>query len=103
MVVEDLAHEAFMTALGRARVYLRSHVSDGVCSSVLESLALGVPVVASENNNRPAGVITYPPEDAETLAAKLYDVLDRRDEVAAGLPRVEVRDTLADEARLLTA
>src|SRR6266852_4303732 len=31
---------------------------DGVSASVLESLALGVPVVASENGRRPAGVVT---------------------------------------------
>jgi glycosyltransferase involved in cell wall biosynthesis len=103
VIVEDLPHEAFMTALGRARVYLRSHVSDGVCSSVMESLALGVPVVASENHNRPPGVITYPADDPERLAATLQDVLERREEVAAALPKVEVRDTLAEEARLLTA
>lgn len=101
-IVDDLPHEAFMTALGRGRVYLRSHVSDGVCSSVLESLALAVPVVAAENHNRPPGVITYPADDAAALATALEDVLRRRDEVVAGLPRVEVRDTLSEEARLLT-
>lgn len=103
IIIEDLAHAAFMTALGRASLYLRTHLSDGVCSSVLESLALGVPVVATENHNRPPGVITYPAQDREALAAAVNDVLERRDEVSAGLPRVEVRDTLADEARLLTA
>jgi glycosyltransferase involved in cell wall biosynthesis len=102
-IVEDLAHDAFLQALGRAAVYLRTHVSDGVCSSVLEALALGVPVVATENHTRPAGVITYPAEDAGALARTLEDVLARRDDIVATLQRPVVRDTLADEARLLTA
>jgi len=84
-------------------VCLRTHLSDGVCSSVLEALALGVPVVASENRNRPAGVLTYAGNDPDALAAALDQVLEHRDEVVARLPRVEVRDTLAEEAALLTA
>jgi glycosyltransferase involved in cell wall biosynthesis len=102
-VVEDLAHEAFLQALGRAAIYLRTHVSDGVCSSVLEALALGVPVVATENHTRPPGVITYPAENADTLGRTLEDVLARRDDIVAAMQRPVVRDTLADEARLLTA
>ncbi len=102
LVVDDLPHDAFLQALGRASVYLRTHVSDGVCSSVMEALAMGVPVVATENHNRPAGVITYPPEDPEALARHLADVIARRDEIVATLERPQVRDTLAEEARLLT-
>ena len=103
LVVDDLAHAAFLQALGRASVCLRTHLSDGVCSSVLEALSLGVPVVATENHNRPPGVITYDPKDPDVLAAILDDVLTRRDEIVAALPRPEVRDTLAEEAQLLTA
>jgi glycosyltransferase involved in cell wall biosynthesis len=102
-IVEDLSHEAFLTALGKSSVYLRTHLSDGVCSSVLEALALGVPVVANENHHRPAGVITFEPEDFRGLSAAVNDVLNRRHEISAALQRPEVRDTLADEARLLTA
>ena len=102
-VVDDLSHELFLTALGRASVCLRTHLSDGVCSSVLEALTLGVPVVASENHNRPVGVITYDPQDVDRLASILDDVLRRRDQIVSQLPRPEVRDTLAEEAGLLTA
>jgi glycosyltransferase involved in cell wall biosynthesis len=102
-IVDDLRHEVFLAALGRARVCLRTHLSDGVCSSVLEALALGVPVVATQNNHRPPGVITYPPEDVGALTATLNDVLNRHEEIAAALPRPEVRDTVEEEARLLTA
>jgi glycosyltransferase involved in cell wall biosynthesis len=103
LVVDDLSHELFLNALGRASVCLRSPPSDGVCSSVLEALSLGVPVVASENHHRPPGVITYDVENVEELARVLGNVLDRRDEIAARLPRPEVRDTLSDEVELLTA
>jgi glycosyltransferase involved in cell wall biosynthesis len=101
LVVDDLPHAAFIQALGRAGVYLRTHVSDGVCSSVMEALALGVPVVATANGSRPTGVITYPPEDANALADALADVFGRRDQIVATLPRPDMRDTLAEEARLL--
>ena len=102
LVVEDLPHEAFLQALGRSTVYLRTHISDGVCSSVMEALALGVPVVATENNNRPAGVIKYLAEDTEALARCLMDVVTRRSEIVAAMERPAVRDTLATEAQLLT-
>jgi glycosyltransferase involved in cell wall biosynthesis len=101
-VIEDLDHDAFLHALGRATVYLRSHVSDGVCSSVMEALALGVPVVASENYTRPPSVITYPPEDVGALARALMNVLSRREEIVSRLQRPAVRDTLHEEAQLLT-
>jgi glycosyltransferase involved in cell wall biosynthesis len=103
LVVDDLAHELFLRALGRSSVCLRTHLSDGVCSSVLEALSLGVPVVATENGNRPAGVITYESRDSEGLASTLDDVLNRRNAIASALEPPEVRDTLAEEAELLTA
>jgi glycosyltransferase involved in cell wall biosynthesis len=102
-LVPDLPHETFLHALGRARVCVRTHVSDGVCSSVLESLALGVPVVASENGTRPPGVITYPAEDATALARTLANTLDSREHIVASMPRPEIPDTLEQEARVITA
>jgi glycosyltransferase involved in cell wall biosynthesis len=103
LIVDDLPHELFLTALARSALYLRTHVSDGVCSSVLEALALGVPVVANENRHRPPGVKTFPPEDADLLATTVIDVLTRREAIIAELERPEVRDTVADEVKLLTA
>lgn len=102
LVIEDLAHDAFLRALSRAAVYLRTHVSDGVCSSVLEALSLGVPVLATENYDRPPGVITYPAKDIDALASALEDVVSRRNEIAASLEAPARRDTLAEEAELLT-
>jgi glycosyltransferase involved in cell wall biosynthesis len=103
LMIDDLTHEQFLDALSRSAVYVRTPVSDGVASSVLEALSLGIPVVAAENGSRPAGVITYCATDADALGRLLIEVLARRSDVVAALPRPELRDTLAEEVRLLTA
>jgi glycosyltransferase involved in cell wall biosynthesis len=103
LVVEDLPHDLFLQALSQASVCLRTHLSDGVCSSVLEALTFRVPVVAVENHTRPQGVITYDPKNEDRLTDILDDVLNRRHEISLGLQPPPVRDTLADEARLLTS
>lgn len=101
-VLEDLGHDAFLTALQRSVLYLRTPITDGVASSVLESIALGVPVVACDNGSRPKGVVLYPAEDADLMAKAVIHTIDHRDEVMAAQAGVEVRDTLADEVALLT-
>jgi glycosyltransferase involved in cell wall biosynthesis len=101
--VDDLDHDAFLTALRRSALYLRTPITDGVASSVLEALALGIPVVACDNGTRPRGVVTYAAEDADGLAAAVSYVLDNRPTVVAGLANVEVADTLSDEVALLTS
>ena len=103
LVVGDLSHDQFLGALSRSAFYVRTPVSDGVASSVLEALSLGVPVIAAENGSRPAGVITYPATDADALGRVLLDAIGRRSEIAAALPRPPLRDTLAEEVALLTA
>jgi glycosyltransferase involved in cell wall biosynthesis len=102
-LVDDLDHDAFLTALQRSALYLRTPITDGVASSVLESLALGIPVVACENGTRPAGVITYPAEDDAELARAVEFVLDNRAAVIQGMQRFEVADTLVDEVAVLTS
>ena len=82
--VDDLDHDAFLTALQRSTLYLRTPITDGVASSVLESLALGVPVVACENGTRPTGVLTYTADDPEEMAAQIEHVIVNR---AAGRRR----------------
>lgn len=100
--VEDLDREAFLTVLQRSSIYLRTPITDGVASSVLESLALGTPVVASENGTRPAGVITYPVEDSAALAAAVDRTIVNRADVVARMGNVTVADTLSQEVALLT-
>lgn len=102
-VLPDVDHDVFLTLLTRSALYLRTPSSDGVASSVLEALALGVPVVASENGARPQGVITFAPDDAVELAARVDETLVRRGEIARNIVRPQLRDTLAEEISLLTA
>jgi glycosyltransferase involved in cell wall biosynthesis len=101
--VDDLDHDAFLTALQRSALYLRTPITDGVASSVLESLALGVPVVACENGTRPAGVLTYPADDAGRMAATVEHVLSNRAEVLASMTTLDVPDTVGDEIAVLTS
>jgi glycosyltransferase involved in cell wall biosynthesis len=101
-LLDDLDHDAFLTMLKRSSLYLRTPITDGVASSVLESLALGVPVVGCENGTRPRGVITYPAEDSEAMAAAVEYVIANHQAVVASLESLELVDTLAQEVELLT-
>jgi glycosyltransferase involved in cell wall biosynthesis len=102
LILDDLPHPVFLAALSRSSIYLRSHLSDGVCSSVLESLSLGVPVVASENGTRPPGVQCYPATDPEALGALLHDVIARGRSATPGSHVPDAGDTLRTEVDLLT-
>jgi glycosyltransferase involved in cell wall biosynthesis len=101
LIAGDQPHDEFMTIMARSLIYVRTPKRDGVCSSVLEALSLRVPVVASENGTRPAGVVTFTEGDAQDLAAAVGYVLDQHEDVRRGLVPPEVRDTVADEAALL--
>jgi glycosyltransferase involved in cell wall biosynthesis len=71
LLLGNLSHDAFMTLLERCFACIRTPACDGVAASVLESLSVGVPVVASENYNRPPRVTTYRENDADDLCNKL--------------------------------
>jgi hypothetical protein len=86
-----LAHDQFLTLLSRSFICLRTPACDGVAASVLESIALGIPVVASENGRRPAGVVTYKDANAADMVAKLSYVTEHYSEVKSAL-RVESGD-----------
>lgn len=97
----DLDRDTFLTLLERSDLYVRTHKRDGISSSVLEALALGVPVVAAENPLRPPEVTTYEAEDADSLARAVTDVLSRPSQRRGDTLR-EVEDTVAREVDLLT-
>ena len=101
--IEDLDHDAFLTALRKSSLYLRTPITDGVASSVLEALVLGVPVVACENGTRPQGVVTYPAEDPEQMADRLDYVIAHRRTVVDSIQQMDVADTLEQELALLTS
>lgn len=85
LLLGSLTHDQFLTLLSRCFIYLRTPACDGVAASVLESIALGVPIVASENGRRPNGVITYNDTNAVDMSQKLIDVTLRYNQVKAGL------------------
>jgi glycogen synthase len=83
LLLGNLDHDQFLGLLSRCFAYLRTPACDGVSASVLESLALGIPVIASENGTRPAGVITYPEMDSAALCARMVDLVRDRSSFAA--------------------
>lgn len=97
----DLAHEHFLTVLSRASVFVRTHIYDGVSSSVLEALALNVPVVACENPHRPPDVLTFKTGQVSDLIAKIRQAWKRGDQACLSPKPLEIRDTVDEEAKLL--
>ena len=85
LLLGNLSHDQFLTLLSRSFVYLRTPACDGVAASVLESLALGIPVVASENGRRPAGVVTYSDTSAADMVEKLQFVREHYEDVKAAI------------------
>jgi len=101
LLAGDQDHDAFLTIMSRSKLYFRTPVKDGVCSSVLEALSLGVPVVASENGTRPESVITYENQNIADTVEKLRYVLDHHDEVKAAIVKPEIKDTIQAEIEVL--
>jgi glycosyltransferase involved in cell wall biosynthesis len=71
LLLGNLPHDEFLSLLIQCTAYLRTPMCDGVAASILESLALGIPVVASNNGTRPEGVVTYENLDEADMCAKL--------------------------------
>lgn len=71
LLLGNLSHDEFLTLLSRCLAYVRTPTCDGVSSSIFEALSLGIPVVASENGNRPQSVVTYREGNSEDLCEKL--------------------------------
>ncbi len=95
LLLGNLSHDEFLTLLKRSVAYIRTPACDGVSSSVLEALSLGVPVVASENGYRPSGVVTYRRGDAADLCAKLTDQTERDSGVKGRTQTQSAEDNIA--------
>lgn len=89
LLLGNLSHDEFLTLMTRCSACLRSPACDGVAASVLEALALGVPVVASENGRRPEGVITYGEQDADDMCAKMIYAIKNRDSIQGKGPSAD--------------
>ena len=97
----DLQHGAFLTLIKRSRLFVRTYVYDGICSSVLEALSLGIPVVGCENELRPKEVILFKTGDDRDLASKIVHVLEHYEQVKAHMSPPAARNTLVEEVDLL--
>ena len=97
----NLAHAEFLTAVQRSDVFIRTHLRDGVCTSVLEALQLGVPVVASEDGLRPPSVVKFAPGDARDLTRKTLGVLEDLEGARRAVQRPEVHNHLDEEIAVL--
>ena len=99
----EVGRDEFLTLMSRADIHIRTPLTDGVCSSVLESLYLGVPVVASDNGSRPEGVVTYDGADIDdmvsTIARSIDDLEGLKGRVGAGA--AEAEDSVARLADIL--
>jgi len=85
LLVGNLTHDQFLTLLSRSHICVRTPACDGVAASVLESLALGIPVVASENGRRPVGTVRYDENSSADLCSKLVYVSQHYDEIKSKL------------------
>jgi len=74
-----------------------------VAASVLESLALGVPVLASQNGHRPASVVTYGDGDAADLCAGMIAITESRSRTNEKPDFQDADDNIAKAADCLLA
>jgi glycosyltransferase involved in cell wall biosynthesis len=95
LLLGNLPHDEFLTLLSQSFAYIRTPACDGVAASVLESLAIGTPVVASENGQRPPNVTTYRDGDAADLCAKLVHVTQYYGEVKQQTRLPHTEDNIA--------
>jgi len=97
----DQDHDSFLTILTRSKLYLRTPFKDGIASSVLEALALNVPVVACDNGSRPPSTVTYENRNVDDMAAKVQYVLEHHEQVVKNIVHPEIKDTIQDEIKVL--
>lgn len=102
-ITGSVDHDAFLTMLTKSLACIRSPLTDGVSSSVLESLALGVPVLGVDNGTRPAGVELWQKDDPESLLRLMKEALTNRGRMVARIPRFSGDDNtrkLADDVEI---
>src|SRR3989449_6020146 len=75
LVAGQLPHDTALAVMRRVKVFVRPTYFDGDASSVREALALGIPVVASDTDFRPEGVMLFRRGDVDDLAAALARAL----------------------------
>lgn len=72
-----LQHPAALAVMRSLRVFVRATFFDGDSNSVREALSLDVPVVASNTDFRPPGVILFTVGNSEDLVRQVKQVLNQ--------------------------
>jgi len=96
----SVPHEMFLNILSQSLAYIRTPMTDGVCSSVLESLKLKVPVLASDNGTRPNGTDLWKDGNVESLLNLMTAVVQNRERLVSRIPEIVFEDNakkLADD------
>jgi glycosyltransferase involved in cell wall biosynthesis len=104
-ILGSVPHDAFLTLLSRSLAYIRTPITDGTCSSVLESLKLKIPVLAADNGTRPNGTELWKEGDLDGLLVLMEDVVRDHHAMVARIPELEVADNtrkLADSIERLS-
>ncbi|MBN1592198.1 MAG: glycosyltransferase family 4 protein [Candidatus Coatesbacteria bacterium] len=97
----DVPHpEAIAIFKELADVLVRPTGNDGDASFVREGLALCKPMVASDTDFRPDGVVLFKIGDAEDLAEKVEYALEHREEIQSRLKDFEHPDYFAETVKV---
>lgn len=91
-LLASVPHDTFLTLLARSLAYIRTPVTDGICSSVLESLKLKVPVLAADNGARPSGTLLWKEGDVESLLVLMSEIATNHAHMVANIPEIEIED-----------
>ncbi|HEY6768494.1 MAG TPA: glycosyltransferase [Candidatus Sulfotelmatobacter sp.] len=100
----SVPHALFLTLMTRSLAYIRIPLTDGVCSSVLESLRLRVPVFAVDNGTRPAGAELWKIGDMQSLLHLMTEAVTNHRAMVARIPEIKTEDNtrrLADDIELV--
>lgn len=99
----DMPHDETLRVIAASDLFLRTTLYDGDSVSVREALQFGVPVIASDNGMRPAGVHLVPKSDGSALEDTIDAVLRRPRplEPVASSPAAPLDDMLALYSRVV--
>lgn len=91
-VLGSVPHETFLTLLSRSLAYIRTPITDGICSSVLESLKLKVPVLCADNGTRPEGTKRWREGDLGSLLDLMSEAVRNHTAMVAEIPEIRLED-----------
>jgi glycosyltransferase involved in cell wall biosynthesis len=91
-LLPSVSHDMFLTLMSRSLAYIRTPMTDGICSSVMEALTLKIPVLAADNGTRPAGAILWKEGDVESLLALMAQAVTNRAAMVAAIPEIKLED-----------